>query len=93
MLCNYSTTFIQIVLSFSRTALKVIMKTLVSCCTEAETEPLVPNKDDPATMTLGPVSSGKQEEQNNCQLDKQTQPPRYEPGIYINTGVTMTDNV
>ena len=60
---------------------------------QAETEPLVPNKDDPATMTLGPVSSGKQEEQNNCQLDKQTQPPRYEPGIYINTGVTMTDNV
>ena len=59
---------------------------------QAETEPLVPNKDDPATMTLGPVSSGKQEEQNS-QLDKQTQPPRYEPGIYINTGVTMTDNV
>ena len=59
---------------------------------QAETEPLVLSKDDPATMTLGPVSSGKQEEQNS-QPDKQTQPPRYEPGIYINTGVTMTDNV
>ena len=52
---------------------------------QAEIEPaLVPNKDDPATMTLRPVSSGKQEEQNS-QLDKQTEPPRYEPGIYIST--------
>ena len=49
---------------------------------QAETEPLVPNhsKDDPATITLGPVSSGKKEEQNS-QLDEQIQPPCYEPGI------------
>lgn len=47
---------------------------------QAETELLVPqSKDDPATIML-PVSSGKEEEQNS-QLDKQTQPPRYEPGI------------
>ena len=47
---------------------------------QAEAEPLVPNKDDPATITLEPVGSGKKEEQNS-QLDMQIQPPCHEPGI------------